>query len=437
MSELRFDFEWLEEQGVRGPELRGTWSRLRIEFDGQPITRVFDRSSRSVRENIYVPLYPLAEWIATHWWFIFGEVETPGKFPSNEYEQRHSIRFGQPGYSFPALSLSPVGADVHLHWTPFAPEYRSAEFIGEGSGFVENSAIALTLSALVESVIQRLEEQDIKNTILHQEWSAVRSAEAEERDFCLSAASLGIDPYTVESADAATIISVSDKLPKSVLSEFFPVATVEALQSQADLVLHALSAALNTHDRFRSLLELKQQLAVGDRTNARPWNYGYSLARQLRAHLGLNGRPIVTSPDLSSALSLSGEALAAMATAAVQHLSNVDAVLNIAEDLTPGFAIPSRSDQTTRFSFCRALFEYLVSSESEARLVTRAHSDRQKSNRAFAAEFLLPADTLRTVVPGDTVPEEAVDDLAANFGVSSLVVRHQLENHRIARIESA
>ena len=62
---------------------------------------------------------------------------------------------------------------------------------------------------------------------------------------------------------------------------------------------------------------------------------------------------------------------------------------------------------------------------------------RQAQSLAFAAEFLAPAEWLRTQVgSAGSVDEEAVDDLAAQLDVSSWVVRYQIQNHHIAEISN-
>jgi Zn-dependent peptidase ImmA (M78 family) len=54
--------------------------------------------------------------------------------------------------------------------------------------------------------------------------------------------------------------------------------------------------------------------------------------------------------------------------------------------------------------------------------------------RAFAAELLAPSAALRARVRDDVVSPEDVDALALELDVSRLVIRHQLENHRIASV---
>jgi hypothetical protein len=98
---------------------------------------------------------------------------------------------------------------------------------------------------------------------------------------------------------------------------------------------------------------------------------------------------------------------------------------------TPGFAVDKHRDDAKKFALCRGMFEYLNAENGQAHMVTREQTERQKRNRAFAAEFLAPSSLLADRVSGATVDEEEVEDVADDFGVSALVIRHQLLNHNI------
>ena len=111
----------------------------------------------------------------------------------------------------------------------------------------------------------------------------------------------------------------------------------------------------------------------------------------------------------------------------------VDAVVTRNEAELPAFAFRRRSEESRRFHFCRALAEVLFSPGSDT-FLTRAHSERQQRNRAFAAEFLAPSEGLRSRVSGSVADSDDIDELATEFGVSSLVIEHQVRNHRIARV---
>jgi IrrE N-terminal-like domain len=83
-----------------------------------------------------------------------------------------------------------------------------------------------------------------------------------------------------------------------------------------------------------------------------------------------------------------------------------------------------------RFVIARAIGDFLSFGHSS--LVTRGQTEHQQRNRAFAAEFLAPAHSIRERLPNATVDEEDVEELAAEFQVSPIVIRHQIQNHRLA-----
>jgi hypothetical protein len=81
MLDFRFQFEWEDSPRVRAPELDATWARLEIYARDEPITKVEAKRAQSVRTGIYVPLYPIAEWIVANWWFLWDEWRADGATP--------------------------------------------------------------------------------------------------------------------------------------------------------------------------------------------------------------------------------------------------------------------------------------------------------------------------------------------------------------------
>ena len=180
---------------------------------------------------------------------------------------------------------------------------------------------------------------------------------------------------------------------------------------------------------------LRGETRPGAGTGLDPWNAGYALAQRLRRKLDLDSEPLPTLRSLADAI---GEDLKSLrkVTRPVSFFTEtplVDGVVTRNADENPAFAFRHQGEEAKRFHFCRALAEVLTSPGSDA-LLTRAHSERQQRNRAFAAEFLAPSSGLRTRVFGPVVDGEDIDELAVKFGVSSQVIEHQIANHRIARI---
>ncbi len=145
----------------------------------------------------------------------------------------------------------------------------------------------------------------------------------------------------------------------------------------------------------------------------------------LRSYLGLNG-PIAAGLDSF----LSG-ALGSFEVKGFAAPSRIDAVSAPAQTHAPVFGFPpGLREAQRRFSLCRALCDHLVSGQPS--LVTRSRTEHQQRSRAFAAEFLAPADSIRERIGGDRVVEEDIEELARVFEVSDLVIRHQIQNHNLA-----
>jgi len=83
-----------------------------------------------------------------------------------------------------------------------------------------------------------------------------------------------------------------------------------------------------------------------------------------------------------------------------------------------------------RFAQARALWHFVFGVPSQSFLLTPAHTDRQRVERAFAAELLAPAEGIRERLQSDEVEFtfEDVEAIARDFGVSPMVIRHQIEN---------
>jgi hypothetical protein len=110
MSGLRFECDWEDPKGVLVPELRSTWARLTIFVNETPVTQVYDHGANSVRNGIYLPLYPLAEWLAINWWTVFHELEVSRRpISAVPAQTQPSVFAGRLCVSKPAEN--PIGKD--------------------------------------------------------------------------------------------------------------------------------------------------------------------------------------------------------------------------------------------------------------------------------------------------------------------------------------
>jgi hypothetical protein len=425
---LEFRFAWENPEGARGAERRATWAYLEILVRGKPITRVIDNSSRGVRDGIYLPLAPVAQWFLANYWFVQYEFLTSSK-AADEFHLRHNLRYGGEGFALPSLVFEPLGDVVKIAWSPVRLEAQRVEFTESGVHVLALREFQDAIIDLIEGVYKRLVEQNVEESFIQEEWKEISQLSSEEVDFCRIAASLGIDPFDLDEDIQGKILETAGSLPRSVVQDFFTTSSPTFLERDADILRTAISRSRQTTLPASRLPSIRRDLRSAGYPKVLPWEYGYSVARHVRQIMGLRNEPL-TPHELSAEI---GVGVTEHYVFADSVTDLFDAVMNNDENDHPGFVVARRARPRMEFSLYRAVFEYLVGNIGEPKLITSARSDSQKRNRAFAAELLLPADVLRGAVGDRIVSEEEVEDLGDRFGVSPYVVRHQLQNHNIAR----
>ena len=436
MATVTFDTEWHDGSGIKGAELSATFASLRIRIDDQPVTRVLDSRARTVRDSVYVPLYPLAEWLAANWWFLSYEFDNPAKAADRAFHCRHTLGMQTEGYALPDLRAVSTGARILLSWSRAASARWTVEYLTDGRSSVERDTFQKASSDLIELVILRLRDFGIHNTFLQKEWDWIRGADAEETLFCETAAGLGWDPYDLDE-DRQSQVSRLTKELGSLCGEATSIIDASRLIEESSKIVAALETARTTETN-RLQIQSLESLLEARRSPARyPWQVGWNLARQARQRLNLNGQPIPTMESLAEALEIDGEALeqATQPLSVLDSFRLMDGVVADGPHATISLGLRSKNEYGRRFAFCRALAE-MVTSDGDA-LLTRGRTDRQRSNRAFAAEFLAPASGLQQRILQPVLDPDDVDELAEEFGVSTFVIVHQVQNHRIAQLAEA
>lgn len=433
MAELDFQIDWLDGEGINGPELSSTQASLQIAAGDSVITRVLDARAKTTRDEIYVPAYPLAEWLAAHWWFLTQEVESPLKANDPNFIRRHALNTTLDGYSFPNLKIIPAGAHIHIVWFR-NPSRNRIDFLNEGEAWVDKNAFSEACANFINQVIRRLEALDIAETFLQEEWAAIQMADGDETRFCGAAAALGWDPYALNDSQRDLMLEMAEQSTGSVLEEAVAALDPRNLRQGWASVLQAIAnAKCNSLDIEIDSLRRR----MGQHTYSlerKPWHSGYALAQRLREALALNGEPLSTTSDIARAFGTSTESFdTVMQPVDFDGAALIEGAVTRDEDGNPAFALRQRCDNSKRFGFCRALAEALEFPESDT-LLTKAHSERQQRNRAFAAEFLAPSSGLRDRINESVVDDDEVNELATEYGVSSRVIEHQVTNHRIADI---
>jgi hypothetical protein len=431
MDKNLFDFEWKDVWAGESDERSATWALLKIQFEDQIISHHEVVDAKLTAEELCLPLYNIAEWIVLNWWHLFYE----NNDEETHFDQRHNLKYAGNGYALPDLMLIPEGGSFYLKWKSYTHHFSGINFISNGQGRTNLGSLKSQLSEFVGYVILRLEHKGIKQAILQQEWSAIISADNETESFCRAAAAIGKDPYNLSEKEENDILEVGNLLDAALHNDFFGAIGPALDFSVAKKISDSLESLKNEKINWSGLSEIKSELYTGKLGHGLPWDQGYMIARKLRQILQLNEKEVFDKESLAKIFD------------APESIYNNDLSLNgaserfdalVASNLvgSPSMAF-SRPDKETavKFAFCRCLFEYLVSKDGHPRLLTQSTTVDQKRNRAFAAEFLAPSNSIRSIIARRvSIHDSEIENIASQLQVSYQVVRWQIINHDLAKV---
>jgi len=432
MTDVRFEIDWTEAVDYGIPEHDKTFANFSIHVGDNCVTEYVagENGERRIREFIHRPLYPLAEWIAENWWNLLYEAFTQGKTSRKDYSHRHNLRYARSGFALPDLEFQPEGEQVFVNWNDVNLGHYRTRFIGDGHAYLDFDDFRNTLEDFLDSVKNRLAEFGITQTPFQEEWNAICSAGRDERAFCRAAAKLGVYPYALTEEQQQAILETSQIVPESLQDSFYGAANLSEVRNQAERLRSYIDRLQELDVDGKGLVDLRRQLGSYEKRPT-PHEEGYNFAHLLRTKLEAEDKTFHSLTDLVSAIRLNGhDATESVVSWKSSYL--YEALVATNDRKAPGFAVNSRYESGQKFALCRGLFEYLTTSNGEPLLVTKERTSRQKRNRAFAAEFLAPSHLLRDDVSERYVDEEKLEELAGKYGVSTWVIAHQIENHKIA-----
>ena len=417
----RFRFTWVDAGPSPDKLAQSTMAALSVEAGGAIVTAALDRRNGIYAKEVVVPLFSVAEWLVTNWWHIWHEVSDTSQQPP-DFECRHNLAFAGDGFVLPHLSVVRASGRVRLAWTRYKPEHARIEFVDEGQHDVDRDQLELEFRNLIDAVLERLHgdpELSAAADNLALAWRAINDLDEDELAFSRAAALLGIDPFDVPEHVADAVVAFCEHTDPSIRDDALALAN-GGLLAPVRAWLNDATVALAQEQQDDSWSDIRQMLPAAP--PAEPWARGYALARATRARIAADGGPI----DFAELGPL----------AIPQRDTNPPSlrIHGLVGRDTPACMTTPRGPVGTRFLIARALGEYLSRSSPGPSLLSSLATDRQALSRAFAAEFLAPAESLRQRIAGEHVHAEETDDLAHEFRVSSELIRRQIQNHDVAEI---
>lgn len=429
---IEFRIEWEDAPGVAIPIFARTWARLEFRLGSQPLTRFLSEKSGSVRDGVYVSVFPLAQWLVSNWWTILNEgLRSPAAIDAGgrrrdrihaHWLRRHNLLSCRQGMAYPDLTLFREDDQLSAIWVADPGRVTTdGRFLDSGSVRIPMRQAEASLRRFVCSVVERVEDladEDVVNLI--ETWRAIDQADADERILCGRMALIGLDPYSADLSDALERRLSELELPSAIARDLLAVTNAAEFESDFAATTELLKGLPRTSASSRPILAPQLPTLASP-----PYSAGYARASALRKAIGLaDDQPIGDLSELCQRV-LSGLELQWTAP----DSSLVEAALQL--NGTAAISAGRRHATAQRFLLARALHHwvYVMSSGGDQqRLLTKGGDWQQAASRAFAAELLAPARALEARLAGGTGWEREAE-LAQEFAVSSMVIAHQVENH--------
>lgn len=412
------DFAWLDRHVADEAE-RFTFAEIKITVGGVVVTELEDVHTKTIRSAARVSAYALALWLLGNWWRLVREPERK----SHSWQMSHRLGAIGQGFLWPDLSFSSDGDSVLVRMAP-TPQ-SSQQMVRYLNGIYELVSVAdfeAAVLSFVDAVIDRLQTMGCRTTLLQD----LRKEIVDERSLPSSnrwreiEALLGHDPDEGNEELIAALIAQGTSLGPGAVDEVLAHSKEETLDVLAFLFKHIRQQTISMVVPDSDIL---RKQTAGIDSALLPWERAAIAARSARKHWSLQDGP-VSNDQLRHLFSLSGNILT---------LSQ-----SVKSPITVGFrngkkdhldtCLHTGYETSRRFALLRVIGDQLFSADSDSFLpVTDIKTARQKFQRAFAQEFLCPADELKLFV-ADDFGEEKLDDAAHYFNVSTRLIETTLVN---------
>jgi hypothetical protein len=432
MTDLQLSITNWEVAGLGTPEVLASTGRLRLQVGDVNLTEHDDTFSRTIRQEVLVSAYPLALWLAGNWWRLLHEPRPPERLrPSTDWRLAHEWPAANAGTIWPALVMASEGGTVQFQAESAAgSRQQSIRYLNRlpVPVSIPREQVEVTFDAFIASVLDRLEAWDATHTELLDLWQEVEAerADQEASRYRRLEACMGFDPDEAPEPLMEQAIQIAVTMGPNNFSEIAPVYGQASQGSASGLQqLQQLLESPALEARWQ-LVEIVFQKPIQART---PWRRAQQLARALREHLGLSNEPIPTTL-LCDLFGLTQQAFESSLPPKRQPIAL--AVPGPTGKI--GLHLRKFYPSARRFELARFIGDALVTgSRADSWYVSSdIPTVRQKIQRAFAAEFLCPAEGALEQLSGD-YSEPAVEQVAERFGVSTEIVENLIANQEVNR----
>lgn len=417
------------ESTLQTAEDEATLGELGIHVGLTCLTQAVDSVTNEPRDGANLSAYRLAEWLAWHWWRLRWEPARQRR-RDVDWSVAHDLACIGGGWLWPNITIKSDGELIVFDSRPSRiVQTEPLRYTTDVTKMISATAFEDGIDDFVTHVLDRLEECTCQDTDLHSMWNEL-SSERQDSEIALYRkleAYLGFDPDEADSALIERLIDMGKAVGLDAISE------AAADDHKGALGLHDAAQEFGLDMCPGDGVQDVAALSPVNRSQVPAWKVGVELAHQLRWQESLGDEPI------------SNARLAELCGISKQDLSKKKSTRNIAfaftlddKDSTKGrIVLRSAGEQGRRFAVARLLADRLLDQHNELlHPATGAYTYRQKTQRAFAGEFLCPVDSLLGFL-NDDFSDERQQDAAEHFNVSPLAVQTLLvSNGHLDREES-
>ncbi|MEG3789341.1 hypothetical protein V1318_04335 [Lysobacter sp. CCNWLW3] len=246
-----------------------------------------------------------------------------------------------------------------------------------------------------------------------------------EHEFCRTAGALQLSPYGLSNEAAQAVRDLIAGMPEEDarldFASTLDLEEVDTITTQLDQDV----ARLSGHNKLTALPDALADMnskvsGIAAAAIFKPWQKGTAVAKLMRRRLQMGvDRPMGGIDHLAGLFGADDFILNEFGS------DEILAFQSNAQDAPTMLVRSGWEEPYAAFFLARAIGDYLVF-QSKKSCVSNKYTDRQAVGRAFAAEFMAPAAGVIAMIDEE---ELSMTKVAAHYGVSEDVVRHQYENN--------
>ena len=403
---------------------------VRMSVHDAILTQVYDVAAGRMRDQFRASVTSLAFWFADNWWRLRYEPMGNPAMVSTDWRLRHELSSGSSNELWPPIMIYGVGPRVMI-----APALGKR---GEEGGlrYIEprtHSVPALEYEeglddffASVQQACARHADAPAFATLIGQ--LSVERGDPELAGWRRLEACLGYDPDLAPHAVVDALVALEDGLGGEAVEE----AAIASPGPDAPRALTQALAAIEASDLEVDFAALGHLERFPDPHGLTPWQAAEDAALRLRDMLQLPDR--LDGPALGDLLRTRWDDLKA-ASATARNLPY--GAMRETDGDKARLALQMNPQIDRRFELARMIGDELWTRGRSFGVISRAKTDRQKYQRAFAQALLCPMVALQRIVNLNEPTVDQIGQAARYFDVRRNVIMTILINRGYLPHETA